>query len=61
MPEGQRSGFLVEAILCKNQQEAWETAFRRVLREELAGMDLEPGSKPKAKAPQQALEFLASL
>lgn len=59
--EGQRNNFLVEAILCKNQQAAWETAFRKVLREELSGLDLQPGSKPKAKAPQQALDFLASL
>lgn len=61
MQEGQRNNFLVEAILSKQQEKGWETAFRKVLREELSGMDLQPGSKPKAKAPQQALDFLASL
>lgn len=61
VPEGQRNNYLVEAILCKSQQEAWEVAFRKVLREELSGLDLQPAAKPKAKAPQQALDFLASL
>jgi len=61
VPEGQRNDFLVEAILCKNEQKSWENAFRKVIREELANIDLQPSSHPKDKAPQQALDFLASL
>lgn len=61
VPEGQRNDFLVEAILCKSEQKPWEAAFRKVFREELSGLDLQPAAKPKAKAPQQALDFLASL
>lgn len=61
VPEGQRNDYLVEAILCKSRQEVWETALRKVLREELSTLDLQPAARPKAKAPQQALDFLASL
>lgn len=61
VPDGQRNEFLVDAILSKQRENTWEIALRKVLREELSDLDLQPAARPKAKAPQQALDFLASL
>lgn len=57
VPEGQRSAFLVQAILRSVRQEALEDSLRRVLREEWPAVP----SQPKETVPQEMLGFLSSL
>ncbi len=57
VPEGQRSAFLVQAILQSVRQEALEDALRRVLREERQAAP----SQPEQAVPQEMLGFLDSL
>lgn len=57
VPEGQRSAFLVQAILRSVRQEALEDSLRRVLREEWQVVP----SQPEKAVPQEMLGFLSSL
>ena len=57
VPEGQRSAFLVQAILQSVRQETLEDSLRRVLREERQAVF----SQPEEAVPQEMLGFLDSL
>lgn len=57
VPEGQRSAFLVQAILRSVRQEALEDSLRRVLREEWQVVP----SQPEKAVPKEMLGFLSSL
>ena len=63
IPPGQRNDYLAKAILCKAEQDPLEKTMRRVLREELAGIQLSTAIQPSEGTgiPPQALDFLASL
>ena len=61
VPEGQRSAFLVQAILQSVRQETLEDSLRRVLREERQGVPLQPVKQPEEAVPQEMLGFLDSL
>ena len=61
VPEGQRSAFLVRAILESAQKETLETTLRRVLREELKAVPSQPVEQPKEAIPQEMLRFLGTL
>ena len=74
IPDGQRNDFLVRAILRMQEDTVLEEALRRVLREELQVLSLQPGpaseraeqnAVPEAGAeqaiPQEMLGFLADL
>lgn len=57
VPAGQRSAFLVQAILQNVRQEALEDSLRRILREERQAVP----SQPEQTVPQEMLGFLDSL
>ena len=61
VPEGQRSAFLVRAILQSVRQEALEDSLRRVLREERQAVPSQPFKQPEEAVPQEMLGFLSSL
>ena len=61
VPEGQKSAFLVRAILATEQQEELEATLRRVLREELKAVPSQPVEQPKEAIPQEMLRFLGTL
>ena len=61
VPEGQKSAFLVRAILATEQQEELEATLRRVLREELKAVPSQPVQPPEEAIPQEMLGFLGSL
>lgn len=69
IPPGQRNATLVAALADYQLGKKLESAMRKVLREELAQLDLHPAAspqtpaqdKPKKAVPQQAFDFLASL
>ena len=70
VPEGQKSAFLVQAILKTVQKEDLETILRRVLREELKSSSTLPcralsaGESTQASGesiPQEMMGFLSSL
>lgn len=61
VPEGQKSAFLVQAILETARKEELETALRRVLREELKAVPSQPVQQPEEAIPQEMLGFLGSL
>lgn len=61
VPEGQKSAFLVRAILATEQREALEATLRRVLREELKAVPSQPVQQPEEAIPQEMLGFLGSL
>lgn len=61
VPEGQKSAFLVRAILATEQREALEATLRRVLREELKAVPSQPVQQLEEAIPQEMLGFLGSL
>ena len=61
VPEGQKSAFLVRAILETVQKEDLETILRRVLREELQSVRSQPVQQPEEAIPQEMMGFLGSL
>ena len=48
VPEGQKSAFLVKAILDSARQDALESTLRRILREELQAVPSQPVQQPGA-------------
>lgn len=53
VPEGQKSAFLVRAILATEQQRELESTLRRVLREELKAVPSQPVQQPEVSIPQE--------
>ena len=60
MPEGQKTAFVARVILQSAEQDALERTLRRVLKEEIQGLQLRPSAEEKA-VPGQMLDFLAGL
>ena len=61
VPEGQKSAFLVKAILATEQQRELEATLRRALREELKAVPSQPVQQPEVSIPQEMMGFLGSL
>ena len=61
VPEGQKSAFLVQAILETARKEELETALRRVLREELQAAPSHPVPQQEEAIPQEMMGFLDTL
>lgn len=61
VPEGQKSAFLVRAILETTRKDELETTLRRVLREELKAVPSQPVQQPEEAIPQEMMGFLGSL
>ena len=57
VPEGQKSAFLVKAILDSARQDALESTLRRVLREELQAVPSQPLQQPEEAIPPEMLGF----
>lgn len=58
VPEGQKSAFLVKAILATEQQRELEATLRRILREELQAVPSQPVRQPEEAIPPEMLGFL---
>lgn len=58
VPEGQKSAFLVKAILDSARQDALESTLRRVLREELQAVPSQPVQQSEEAIPPEMLGFL---
>lgn len=54
-PEGQKSAFLVKAILDSARQDALESTLRRILREELQAVPSQPVQQPEETIPPEML------
>ena len=61
VPDGQKSAFLVRAILENAQREELETILRRVLREELKAVPSQPIPQQEEAIPKEMMGFLGSL
>ena len=61
VPEGQKSAFLVRAILATEQQRELEATLRRVLREELKAVPFQPVPQQEEAIPKEMMGFLGSL
>lgn len=61
VPEGQKSAFLVRAILATEQQRELEATLRRILREELQAAPSQPVRQPEEAIPPEMLGFLNTL
>ena len=61
VPEGQKSAFLVKAILDSTRQDALESTLRRILREELQAVPSQPVQQPEEAIPPEMLGFLNTL
>ena len=61
VPEGQKSAFLVRAILAAEQQRELEATLRRILREELQAGPSQPVQQPEETIPPEMLGFLNTL
>ena len=61
VPEGQKSAFLVKAILDSARQDALESALRRILREELQAVPSKPAQQLEETIPPEMLGFLNTL
>ena len=61
VPEGQKSAFLVRAILETERQEKLKNTLRRILREELQAVPSQPVQQPEEAIPQEMLGFLNTL
>ena len=61
VPEGQKSAFLVKAILNSARQDALESTLRRILREELQAVPSTPVRQPEEAIPPEMLGFLNTL
>lgn len=60
VPEGQRTAFVARALLQSIDQDVLEQTLRRVLKEEMRGIQIQPSAEEKA-VPGQMLDFLAGL
>ena len=54
VPEGQKSAFLVKAILNSARQDALESTLRRILREELQAVPSQPVQQPEETIPPES-------
>ncbi len=61
VPEGQKSAFLVKAILDSARQDTLESTLRRILREELQTVPSQPVQQPEEVIPPEMLGFLNTL
>ena len=61
VPEGQKSAFVVQAILETARKEELEMTLRRVLREELNASPSHPVPQQEEAIPQEMMGFLGSL
>ena len=61
VPEGQKSAFLVKAILDSARRDALESTLRRILREELQAVPSQPVQPPEEAIPPEMMGFLGSL
>ena len=61
VPEGQKSAFLVKAILNSARQDTLESTLRRILREELQTVPSQPVQQPEEAIPPEMLGFLNTL
>ena len=61
VPEGQKSAFLVKAILNSARQDTLESTLRRMLREELKAVPSQPVPQQEEAIPQEMMGFLGSL
>lgn len=61
VPEGQKSAFLVQAILESKRTNVLETTLRRVLREELKALPSQSAVQQEKAIPEQMMGFLGSL
>ena len=61
VPEGQKSAFLVKAILDSARQDVLESTLRRILREELQAVPSQPVRQPEEAIPPEMLGFLNTL
>ena len=61
MPEGQKSTFLVQAILESERTNVLEITLRRVLREELKAVPSRHAAQQEKTIPEQMMGFLGSL
>ena len=59
--QGQKSAFLVKAILDSARQDALESTLRRILREELQAVPSQPVRQPEETIPPEMLGFLNTL
>lgn len=57
VPEGQKSAFLVKAILDSARQDALESTLRRILREELQAVPSPPVQQPEETIPRRCSAF----
>ncbi len=61
VPEGQKSAFLVQAILENKRTDVLESTLRRVLREELKAVPSQSVVQQEEAIPEQMMGFLGSL
>ena len=61
VPEGQKSAFVVQAILETARREELEMTLRRILREELQAAHCKPVPQQEEAIPQEMMRFLDSL
>lgn len=65
VPDGQKSSYLVQVILLKDQENnQLEKSIRQAIREELAGVSISDSGKSvskKEEIPSQMLDFLSGL
>ena len=60
VPEGQRSAYVTELMYRSATQTDEDEHLRKIIREELAGLEFKPAEQKK-EIPSQSLDFLASL
>ena len=60
VPEGQRSAYVTELLYRSATQTDEDEHLRKIIREELAGLEFKP-AKQKKEIPSQSLNFLAGL
>ena len=60
VPEGQRTAFVARALLQSIDQDVLEQTLRRVLKEEMRGLQPQKPVEPQ-NVPDQMLDFLSGL
>ena len=60
IPEGQRSAYVTELLYRSATQTDEDEHLRKIIREELAGLEFKPAKQQK-EIPSQSLNFLAGL
>ena len=61
VPMREKNDFVVQAILENERRESLENTLRRVIREELKGISIQPVKQDEPSIPQGMMDFLASL